>query len=291
MRTWTAPFLVFWLAGCATTAPLPASPLKFPAEAVTFTRPNPLRQTMLFRPQQGTGPFPAVVLEHTCGGVAGHLYDWAMRFTRNGYVVMIIDSLTPRGLSDNCLPAHEATVSVDDVNGDIAAAFAHLRSLPIVKADALGLVGFSFGAIASVKLAGAAYQARVPGGVPGLRAIALLYGDCINGPTDAAHQQTYAWANDFVVPVYAFLGGIDNEALAERCVASAERLKARGLDVRYKVYADTTHGFDQQGFGTEGRNVYHGTRGPFFYRYNPQATEDAWGEIKAMFDRELQGLK
>src|SRR3954469_10214564 len=99
-------FVVVLAAGAAATHA--QSPLNFPAEAVSFGRPGNLKQTILFRPLEGEGPFPAVVLVPACGGAGDHIYDWAERLTRAGYVVLIVDSLTPRGVSDNCLPAWQA---------------------------------------------------------------------------------------------------------------------------------------------------------------------------------------
>ena len=281
------------LAACVTTptTKLPESLVKFPAEAVPFGVPGNLKQTILFRPSEGAGPFPAVVLASTCAGVGRHIYDWAERLTGSGYVVLIVDSFTPRGVSDNCRPAWEATVSLDVANADVAAGLAHLRALPYVKGDSLGIAGFSFGAIATIKLASASYQRWVPGGVQGLKAIAFFYGACSTSSRDPSAQAAYSWADDVVIPVAAFLGEIDDEAPARPCAESAERLKARGKDVTYRVYPKTTHSFDSRVWGTQGRSIYHGARGPFLYRYNPEATEESWRDMKALFDRELKGMK
>lgn len=65
-------------------------------------------------------------------------------------------------------------------------------------------------------------------------------------------------------------------------------MAARGQPIQYKVYPNTTHGFDSPGAGLQGRQIYHGTRGPFLYRYNPDATEDAWREVEALFNRHLK---
>src|SRR4051812_32054228 len=97
------------LVGCA--APLPKSPLQFPG------------YTSLYRPD-GPGPFPAVVILPTCGGVANHLYDWAQRLKAEGYVALVVNNLTPRNVRMNC---DNWTVTVDDVASDALAARAYLR--------------------------------------------------------------------------------------------------------------------------------------------------------------------
>lgn len=278
------------LSGCAgPTIQYSESPVKFPAEAATFHRPSNLKQTILFRPAKGDGPFPAVVLAHTCGGVGRHLYDWAQRLTGDGYVAMIVDGVSPRNLKDNCLPAWQAALSLDQYNRDLVAGLAHLRSLPFVDGDALAIAGYSFGAIASIKLASESYRRRIPdGGLDGLKALAFFYGSCATDSSNPQAQAAYAWSTDIVVPVIAFFGEIDNEAPAKPCAAAAERAGARTGRVTYKVYPNTTHAFDDPTHGTQGRQIYHGARGPFLYRYNPEATEDAWRTMKALFDRELK---
>ena len=282
-----------WLGACVTppATQYPESPVKFPNEAVEFYRPSNLKQTILYRPARGEPPFPAVVLAHTCGGVGGHIYDWARRLTAAGYVVLIVDGLSPRNVANNCLPAWQATVSVDAYNGDIVAGLAHLRSLSFVKPDALGVAGYSFGAIASAKLTSPSYRQRFGFEVDGLKAIAFFYAPCGTSSQNLMQRATYDWPTDPAIPLIAFLGASDNESPPATCVAAAERLKAQGRPVAYKVYPDTTHSFDDPFNGTGGRQIYHGTRGPFLYRYNPEATEDAWREMKALFDRELRSAK
>ena len=278
------------LSACVTTqTPDPTTtPVRFP-DAVAFYQPSNVKQTAVFRPTSGDGPYPAVVLAPTCGGVGRHMYDWARRLTNAGYVVLILDSLTPRRVANNCLPAWQATVSINTFNSDVAAAVAHLRTLPYVNPNALGVAGFSFGAIATIKLASQSYRQRIPGGVPGLKAVAFFYGACDTPSSDPLAQDAYAWSTDVDVPIAAFLGAIDNEAPPQPCVDTLERLRARGKDVTYKVYPDTTHSFDESNWGSEGRTIYHGSRGPFLYRYNPEATEDAWRTMHAFFDRVLKG--
>ncbi len=47
----------------------------------------------------GDGPFPAVVLLHTCGGLQPHVItDWPDYLTGLGYVTLSVDSFSPRGI-------------------------------------------------------------------------------------------------------------------------------------------------------------------------------------------------
>ena len=65
----------------------------------------------LYRPA-GDGPHPALVFMHGCGGLlnkSGRPWtresDWARRFNALGWVVLMVDSFTPRGSSEMCSQA------------------------------------------------------------------------------------------------------------------------------------------------------------------------------------------
>src|SRR2546428_838236 len=65
----------------------PSAPLAIPAET--------------YKPG-GSGPFPAVVLLHGCEGVSENSRRWAQWLTEQGYVAVVVDSWTPRGLKETC---------------------------------------------------------------------------------------------------------------------------------------------------------------------------------------------
>ena len=81
------------LGGCAAPARVsfpnatPSAPLAVPAEA--------------YRPE-GPGPFPAVVLLHGCEGVSENGRRWAEWLRGQGYLALVVDSWTPRGLKETC---------------------------------------------------------------------------------------------------------------------------------------------------------------------------------------------
>src|SRR5215813_8665629 len=53
----------------------------------------------LYRPQ-GPGPFPTMVLLHTCSGVQQLELQWAAWVRARGYVALVVDSFAPRGKRD-----------------------------------------------------------------------------------------------------------------------------------------------------------------------------------------------
>ena len=283
MRT-SAVLVVALVAASCAAGPLPPSPLKFPADGDLS---GTLGQTAVLRPREGPGPFPAVVLLHTCGGVQPHLFDWARRLTQAGYVALILDSNGPRGVGQNC-QGSLAPVTLDDVASDADAALAYLRRQSFVNGDRLGVMGFSWGAMAAIRLAGRSHQARLAGHAAGLRAVAAFYPGCGTDSRDAAVQATYDWDAEFATPILLLLGESDNEVPFAYCARKADSHKRAGEPVSYKVYPNATHMFDSAEMGPRGLQIWHGSRGPFLYRYSPDATEDAWGEVRAMFDRYLK---
>ena len=78
-----------------------AEPVHFPSKAVGSVSAGPEIPGWLYRPA-GAGPFPAIVLAHTCGGVGEHTEMWARRLVGWGYVVVVPDSFGPRGRAE-CL--------------------------------------------------------------------------------------------------------------------------------------------------------------------------------------------
>ena len=107
---------------------------------------------MLFRPK-GKGPFPAVVALHGCGGlfnddkaIKGREEDWAERLVAAGYVVLLPDSFTARGVRQIC-SGPDRKISPAERAEDAAAAAGWLAKQPFVDASRMGLMGWSHGAM------------------------------------------------------------------------------------------------------------------------------------------------
>jgi len=285
-RRMVRPSLAAVFVAIALAAPAQAqSPIEFPAQAVPFSVPAFLRQTVLFRPSQGSGPFPAVVILPTCGGVQRHIYDWAERFTDAGYAVLVIDSLTPRNFPTSCGKA--PNLRYEAMAQDVAAGIAYLRTRPEIDGSRLGLVGFSHGAGAALRMASGNYRRQARISLEGLRAIAVFYPWCATAGQAfvGGGTSTDMFFGEVATPTRLFLGAIDTETPAGECTYRVDRLAARGQPIAYKLYPDTTHYFDAKENGLEGRRNQSGV----LYRYSPGATEDAWREVKALFDHEVKG--
>ena len=125
--------------------------VEFPALEPFDGRPVPL-SGLMYRPL-GTGPFPALVLMHGCGGMvtnqgyvtASYRY-WAERLALEGYVALLVDSFGPRGYRSICelqvRPIRESRERADD----IYAAQEWLAAQPHVARNRIGVIGWSNGA-------------------------------------------------------------------------------------------------------------------------------------------------
>jgi len=262
------------LAGCASQT------IKFPGEPV----PNSLYHS-LYKPE-GNGPFPAVVLLHTCGGIQPHIFDWARRLKEWGYVALVVDSFTPRGEKIVC---GTWRVSVGEVAGDAFAALDHLRARSFVDRDRIGVMGFSYGAMAALRLASDGYQKSRHPGAPGFQAAVALYPYCTgsllspNLPADVL-ERVNNLRDDIVTPLLILIGDADDETPAPQCAIKAEQLRQAGRPVSIKVYPGTTHAFDSANLGS---SPWRNPRG-YVYRYNPDATADAAKMSRDFFARSLK---
>ncbi len=106
---------------------------------------------LLVKPE-GAGPFPAVVLLHTCGGVKPHVSeDWPAYLKSLGYVVVTVDSFGSRGLGPCGNALHPSgpgpkTTAYREITRDAYGAFDYLERQPFVRKGRIAVIGFSLGA-------------------------------------------------------------------------------------------------------------------------------------------------
>jgi dienelactone hydrolase len=101
---------------------------------------KPVRLIGYLAQPPGSGPFPAVVLLHGCGGFHATMLSWADRLSRWGYVALAVDSFGPRGIEDFCTGVISTYQSLDAY-----AALRHLTAKPIVRTSHVAVMGFSQG--------------------------------------------------------------------------------------------------------------------------------------------------
>jgi dienelactone hydrolase len=218
------------LAGCATSA------VSFPNATPGASRAIPAVEV---RPG-GPGPFPAVVLLHGCHGVSASTRDWAGWFRARGYVALVVDSWTPRGIGDGCIPGPD--VASTERFDDAAGALRWLHARPYVDRRRVGVMGWSNGGVFAVSVVNgpSLERARARGVTlpePGFAASVAMYpGGC------------YSLVDERVVrPLLLLIGDADDWTLASECDRMVTAMRGRGADAAIVRYPGVVHYFDVVG--------------------------------------------
>lgn len=214
---------------------------------------------------EGKPSYPAVVVLHGCNGISPSTRIWARRLASWGYAALIIDSFTPRGLSNVC--GHGMTLSGAERAKDALAAAAYLRTRPDIDPARVGLLGYSHGGWAAIA---AARQSIVDAsGTQPFAAIVAYYPNCPPG------------APPLVSDIQILAGGADDWARASRCTALLERYAgASAHKPLLKIYPGAAHSFDVQ----RPERIYFGHR----LAYDAEAAADSFEMAKRFLDGHLK---
>jgi dienelactone hydrolase len=190
----------------------------------------------VYRPE-GDGPFPAVLVLHGCLGVRSKDNRWAQRLRDAGFLVLVVDSMTGRGMTtrdDLVRVCRGLTLWGSTRAADVRASLAHVRTLPFVDPSRVAIIGFSHGAWAALDFLSTASEDDVHG----LRAVIGFYPYC----GVASRARWFGW--DVRVPTLLLLAGQDVVVSPAQCRSLAEREAADGRPVSVTTYPDARHSFD-----------------------------------------------
>ncbi len=208
----------------------------------------------VFKPK-GDGPFPAVVLVHTCGGIKdAHMRKHGREMLEQGFVVLMQDSFNPRGFAD-CGPGNRNAISAVAGVIDAYAAHAHLSNYPFVDKNRIYLSGYSFGGFVATML-GSPAVAKWLGAPARFRATVANYSPC-------SFQGRPIISREVDRPLLMLYGEKDDETPPASCFPMVEEMKAAGRPIKWHVFPGATHGWDKEGQPRMG------------YVYNEDTTRDA----------------
>jgi dienelactone hydrolase len=257
----------------AYAGPVIGEDLVFPAKPQLF---GYAKASKMFKPD-GNGPFPALVVMPTCAGhLSRHAFDvWAKAALGRGYAVLVVDPLTPRGVTrpaENCLPP--TRVREARLRKDAFDAAEHLRKQPFVDPERVGVLGLSQGGMAVLAAAATGYDA--PQDRRAFRAIVSIYPVCflanLQIPGRSAPANIHYIADTrIVVPLLVQMGELDTEGPPQDCISRLQDWKERGAPVQLVLHKTATHGWDIGSNFT--KTVANGTR--VEYRYNPKVTAES----------------
>jgi dienelactone hydrolase len=271
-RLMSGKFGTFWarfcmqLAGC-TLLILFTSPLKGQDLVVSVSNNH-----RIYFPE-GKGPFPTVIAIPGCSGVsldgsstdAGrsgdeadrlfrrHYARMAKRLQERGFVVVLIDYLTPEGVANTCA----GEISHERVGEYIEAALDFVSTLAQVDDSSLFVIGWSHGGAGVI-----AWLEALRGQPPPATGAVAIYPEC---------NSRGQWTSS--IPVLILLGEADDIALPERCNQILDQLP-KATNLKVCRYSGALHGFDL----TEGPEALSIGGGMTVGR-NQSAGEQAWDEI------------
>ncbi|MCP6759074.1 MAG: dienelactone hydrolase family protein [Fischerella sp. CENA71] len=221
---------------------------------------------------QEPGSYPGVIVLQEIFGVNSHIRDVTERIAREGYV-----AIAP-ALFERVAPGFETGYTLADIEvgrvyaweqsqasellSDIQTAIDYLKTLPQVKQDGFGCVGFCFGG----------HVAYLAATLPDIKATASFYGARIVNATPGGGDATITRTKDIPGTLYAFFGMEDASIPAEQVNHIEAELEKYKIPHRVFRYDGADHGFfcDQRA------------------SYNPIAAADAWEQVKQLFAQQLQ---
>ena len=222
------------LAHCASLQPN-RSPLTYDAKSVG--KPNSGAALELWLPP-GTGPFPAVLVMHGCGGINANHRGWARRLTEWGYAAALLDGFRPRNTNSTCYNKMSTPRPVLRAQDAFNAAI-YLRTLPTIQPDHIGIVGFSHGGTTALYMALASGAPTDRGGRP-FQAVVAYYPGCLLKVLGEPEKILGEPASDVLI----LIGENDDWTLAPDCLKYVELQSGFPHAPTIKVYPGAVHAFD-----------------------------------------------
>jgi carboxymethylenebutenolidase len=226
-------------------------------QTVTFKSGSEQASGFLVTPE-GKGPFPAVVVVPEWWGLVDWVKGQARTLAKDGYVALAVDVYRGKSTSSQ-EEAHQLMMGTppERVVRDLQAAFAHLESMPTVRKDRIGAIGWCMGG---------GYTLQLATTEPKLAAAVAYYG---LPPTDPAKIAAIH------APVLGNYGAEDKGPSPEQARAFEAAMKKAGKTIDLKIYPGAGHAF---------ANVNNPWGG-----YRKEAAADAWARTTAFLAKYLKG--
>ena len=214
------------------------------------------------------GSYPGIVVLQEIFGVNVHIRDVTERIAQLGYVA-IAPALFQRqspGFETGYTPKdveigrqHAAQTTASELLSDIQAAINYLKTLPEVKPDGFGCIGFCFGG----------HVAYLAATLPDIKATASFYGAGITSRTPGGGNPTITRTSEIKGTIYTFFGQKDASIPPEQVDEIAAEFAKYNISHRLFRYDGSDHGFfcDRRA------------------SYNSKAAADAWEQVQELFSQ------
>jgi len=217
----------------------------------------------------GEGPFPGVVVIQEIFGVNAHIREVTEKIAKEGYVA-IAPSIYQRqapgfevGYTEADLKLgrqYKEQTKASELLSDIQATINYLNSLPTIKSDKFGCIGFCFGGHVT-------YLAAT---LPEIQATASFYGAGIATGTPGGGEPTITLTPKISGTIYCFFGTEDSLIPIEQVDQIEAELQKH--QIKHQVFRYPA----DHGFFCNHRSSY-----------NNEAAADAWIHTKELFSQQL----
>jgi carboxymethylenebutenolidase len=184
----------------------------------------------------GPGPYPAILLLHTSGGLQSADLVFARRLVGEGYVVLVPAFLDAYGIQPRTRQAAFTTYA-EPIHADLVASLDQLRANPKVDGNRLAAVGFSNGGYFALWLA-ATGEARA--GVS-------YYGALTGAGSDRALDRFRQAFTSHSAPVLILHGADDSTVPIGKAIELDSILTAARAPHEFHQYPGAEHRFDRDG--------------------------------------------
>ena len=241
-------------------------------------------------------PYPAVVMLHGCsglgsaGGISSTYRAWVRHLNGLGIAALLVDSLGSRALGSSCGPVAHRKKMYFERPGDAYSGLKYLQSLPDIRADRVGLMGWSQGGgIALLTIVSQSVGRPVPAPAVDFAGAVAFYPSACSHRLQSEPYTTVArgtWTA--VAPVLVLHGGKDNWTPAAPCQRFIESVRSRGEPVAIHVYRDAAHSFDAPHLALRRRSWPRLKDGTFpLLGTHPEARRDAMVRVSNFWQKHL----
>lgn len=195
-------------------------------------------------------PVPAMVVLPGSGGLKlGRQMLHANNLVENGYAALVIDYYASRSVDDDRVPYGIMVSNVTDFDV-VTDAYSGLKALnrhPSIDPERIGVMGFSYGGIATRHAMDTRLKDLLAPDVPPFAAHVDYYGPCFQ---DIGTTETTG------APLMTLRGAYDLSNDLVQCTEREEQLRAAGSEVSSKIYATAGHSWDNLGQRVQGTANY-----------------------------------